>query len=187
MVTNAMWYHSDEVENDQVVRIGPIIFSAAALVVSVFSSLAVIPINLVIVQFFRLSRPKDWEPEMEEVKQPEMKADADDNDEEESDDDDDDGDDDDDTEESDVSDDDEKTEEVKMVPKSWWKQKYPLPHQCVYAAWMLAVASIIGSGFFVIMYSLEWGKMISEEWLSALMFSFAESIVFVQPFKVIYY
>ena len=192
MVTNAMWYHSDETGNDQVIRLGPIVFSAAAFLVSIFSSLMVIPINLAIVQLFRKSKPTGWEEE--EVSHDERKGEE----EEETEDD---------SESSDVDTNGEvesegdldlehvdseksdgkkkmKKQAVKAKRQPWWRQPYPLPHWCVYVAWFISVASIVASAFFVIMYSFSFGKEKSEAWLSALVFSFTESVVVIQPLKV---
>ena len=187
MLTNAMWYQSDDVEHDQVVRLGPITFSAAALLVSIYSSLFVIPINLIIVQLFRKSKPANWEEKAEEEEEKykcdsEAELEKEGSQHESSD------------EESDVesgsesdstvSGEGEGKKEGKTGKEPWWRQQYPLPHWCVYVAWGVAVTSIVVSAFFVIMYSLEFGKQKSEAWLSALVFSFTESVIVIQPFKV---
>jgi len=182
-----MWYQSEDVEHDQAVRLGPITFSAAALIVSIFSSLFVIPINLIIVQLFRKSKPANCEEKTEEEKcdgesegEPEKEGSQHDSSEEESD-----------MESGSESDSTVSTstgeEEGKKSGKGkepWWRQQYPLPHWCIYVAWGVAVTSIVVSAFFVIMYSFEFGKQKSEAWLSALVFSFTESVIVIQPFKV---
>lgn len=64
MIANAMWYGAaDSGENDFVLQLGPITISAAVLLVSIFGSLTVFPINLIVVQLFRKSRPKHIGPE----------------------------------------------------------------------------------------------------------------------------
>ncbi len=68
--------------------------------------------------------------------------------------------------------------------KKWWKEKYPLPYWCVYIAWAMAVLDIAVCSFFTILYSLEWGASKSNKWLSVFIFSFAESVMVVQPVKV---
>ncbi|KAL5019308.1 hypothetical protein ScPMuIL_005030 [Solemya velum] len=60
-----------------------------------------------------------------------------------------------------------------------------LPHFLIYIAWFVIFAAIVTSGFFVILYSMEWGKTKSEEWLSTFLFSLFESIFIVDPIKVI--
>lgn len=58
--------------------------------------------------------------------------------------------------------------------------------RCIYVGWTLAVLTIVVPGFFVILYSFEWGAQKSQEWLAALLLSFFESVILVQPFKVNY-
>lgn len=60
-----------------------------------------------------------------------------------------------------------------------------LPFWARYLAWMLMFASVVVPGFFLILYSMEWGKSKSEEWLLCFFFSFFDSIVIVDPIKVI--
>ena len=180
MVSNAMWYKTDEVEHDQVIRFGPVVFSAATLLVSVYSSLLVIPVNISLVQLFRKSKPADWDEETGKGRRPIVAGGS------------------------------RSSREYMghvykctdrqgpnagvvyhggkygtVKKQAWWRQPYPLPHFFVYIAWTLAVIIIVVSAFFIIAYSLDFGKSKSEEWLSALLFSFVESVFLVQPFKVL--
>ena len=43
---------------------------------------------------------------------------------------------------------------------------------------------VVVSGFFTILYSMEWGKKKSLEWLSTFVLSFFQSVIVVQPVKV---
>lgn len=65
MVANAMWFGvaDNNTNNDFVLQFGPIILSASVILVSIFGSLTVVPINLLVVQLFRKSRPKHFTPE----------------------------------------------------------------------------------------------------------------------------
>lgn len=63
-------------------------------------------------------------------------------------------------------------------------QKDLLPVGYQILAWSLVVLSVASSGFFVILYSMEWGKDKSEEWLLSFFLSFMESIFIVDPVKV---
>ena len=58
------------------------------------------------------------------------------------------------------------------------------PWFCAYIAWFLVVLSILASSIFVVLYSQEWGKEKSEEWLTTFFFSFIESCFIVDPIKV---
>ena len=59
-----------------------------------------------------------------------------------------------------------------------------LPWWCVIIAWSLVASSIALAAFFTILFSLQWGKTQSEEWLKSFMLSFFESVVLIQPIKV---
>ena len=52
-------------------------------------------------------------------------------------------------------------------------------------AWTLCLSSILLSGFFVILYSMEWGADKSQAWLIAYVLSFLEGLLIVDPLKVI--
>ena len=60
-----------------------------------------------------------------------------------------------------------------------------LPHFCVYIGWVLIGLASVASAFFVLLYSAEWGKEISEQFLITFFMSFAESMFILDPFKVI--
>ncbi|XP_033737951.1 uncharacterized protein LOC117325653 isoform X2 [Pecten maximus] len=61
----------------------------------------------------------------------------------------------------------------------------PLPAWSRYIAITIVILAVISSAFFLILYSMEWGKDKSEEWLTTFVFSFVESLLVVDPFKVI--
>ncbi|XP_077985128.1 polycystin-1-like protein 2 [Glandiceps talaboti] len=67
------------------------------------------------------------------------------------------------------------------------KEKAPfmLPHGFVYVAWLLMFLSSFASAFFTILYSMEWGHEKSVKWLISFFLSFFESLLLVQPAKVI--
>ena len=68
--------------------------------------------------------------------------------------------------------------------KRWWKQRYPLPYWCQYIAWSLALTSTLASATFVTFYGMQWGFDKSSRWLSSIILSFFSSVVIVQPVKV---
>ncbi|PAA59473.1 hypothetical protein BOX15_Mlig010540g1 [Macrostomum lignano] len=59
------------------------------------------------------------------------------------------------------------------------------PHWCIYIAWVLVFLSVFGSAFFVILYSMEWGRDKSNDWLLTFLMSFLQNVVVVQPLKVL--
>ncbi|VDI61828.1 polycystin 2 [Mytilus galloprovincialis] len=64
-------------------------------------------------------------------------------------------------------------------------KKRRFPYYVAYIAWIVLVLGSSMSAFFLLLYSMEWGKNKSEEWLSTFILSFFESILFVDPIKVI--
>ncbi|XP_062584304.1 polycystin-1-like protein 2 [Saccostrea cucullata] len=60
-----------------------------------------------------------------------------------------------------------------------------LPYWVVYVAWIFLALTVLSSAFFLILYSMEWGKEKSEEWLLSFVLSFLESVVLVDPLKVL--
>ena len=64
------------------------------------------------------------------------------------------------------------------------ESQLPLPFWCRFIAWGFATAAVLVSGFFLILYSMEWRKTKSEEWLLAFVLSFFEAMLIIDPVKV---
>jgi hypothetical protein len=64
------------------------------------------------------------------------------------------------------------------------KQGRHLPHWAIYIAWALCFISILVPAFFVILYSMQWGKERSDSWLISMFLSFFQSLLVVDPIKV---
>ncbi|XP_013386043.1 polycystic kidney disease protein 1-like 2 [Lingula anatina] len=62
MLSNIMFYKADSQSTPQVYKLGPLQFTLEGIITGVIASLIVFPINLLIVQLFRLSRPKPKKP-----------------------------------------------------------------------------------------------------------------------------
>ncbi|XP_052820335.1 polycystin family receptor for egg jelly-like [Mya arenaria] len=60
-----------------------------------------------------------------------------------------------------------------------------LPWWCIYFAWALFIVGTIVPAFFVLLYSMQWGKQKSEEWLTCFLMSMFESMMLVDPFMVL--
>jgi len=58
------------------------------------------------------------------------------------------------------------------------------PHWCSYIGWILVAVAITVSAFFTILYSMQWGKIKSSDWLETFILSFVESAILIQPVKV---
>ncbi|XP_066292622.1 uncharacterized protein [Branchiostoma lanceolatum] len=128
MITSAMWFRGSEQGTSTVVlTIGSIELTADTLLVSLWTTLQVFPVNFIIVQIFRRWRPKG-------------------------------------------------------VPKSSGRK---LPYWFLYVGWALLALTTLASGFFLLLYSVEWGKDKSVQWLTAFGLAFLQSMVVVQPAQAI--
>ena len=63
--------------------------------------------------------------------------------------------------------------------------KLVLPHCFVYLAWLLCFLSWAASATFIIFYSLQWGKDISEQWLISIFMSTFIDIFVSEPVKIV--
>ncbi len=68
---------------------------------------------------------------------------------------------------------------------SFRKKHCRAPPIMKYVAWTLVFLATIMSAFFVIMYSLQWGKVKSKAWLMSMLTSFLESLLVFEPVKVL--
>lgn len=195
MVANAMFYQADQnVKNVEAFKIGPLEFTLHGLYISVVSSMVVLPINILIDLIFRKSRPKDSRVTnafignvkpvrtLSEIRlKPGLGKSND-------------------LEIKDVADfeldynnkksrNTEETTEENLTNENKPKEnkknnKYKLPHWCVYIGWFLVFVSVGVSGFFTFLYSMEWGREKSLNWLSSMILSIFESVTVIQPTKV---
>lgn len=74
--------------------------------------------------------------------------------------------------------------EVEEENKSWLK-RFRLPYWCQYIGWVILILSVLTAGLFIVFYAMDWGKEKSEAWLLAFFLSFFETILFLQPLKVL--
>ena len=70
--------------------------------------------------------------------------------------------------------------------KSKRKRSGEWPYWCNYIAYSLVVLSVVASGFFTILYAMEWGEKTANAWLASFLLSFVQSVVIIQPIKVSY-
>ena len=70
------------------------------------------------------------------------------------------------------------------LPKPKKKKACMLPPWSVVFAYLLVLGCVGASGFFTVLYSLEWGKEKSEAWLIAMFVSLFQSVCVIQPVKV---
>uniref|UniRef100_UPI00358F3749 polycystin-1-like protein 2 n=1 Tax=Myxine glutinosa TaxID=7769 RepID=UPI00358F3749 len=60
-----------------------------------------------------------------------------------------------------------------------------LPYWMIYIAWAIIAVVILLSGFFIILYSMEWGAQKANRWLLRFFISFFLSLLLIQPVKVV--
>ncbi|XP_078351373.1 polycystin family receptor for egg jelly-like [Oculina patagonica] len=60
-----------------------------------------------------------------------------------------------------------------------------LPRCFVLVAWVVCILVTLASSAFTVFYSLSWGAEISNQWLTSIIVSLVQDVVFFQPVKVI--
>lgn len=164
MITSCMFFKSDEEVRPNQVSIGIIKFSLTTLYVS-FISILIATVPIFIVTFiFKKSRPKEPANNQSMTKKTDDKIGF-----------------------NDVKDEDTSEEEndySEDCVNFYKEERLPLPHGMVYVGWTILILAILSSAFFVILYSMEFGKTKSEEWLSTFVFSFFESLFVLDPINV---
>lgn len=66
------------------------------------------------------------------------------------------------------------------------KPKVPtkLPYWYIYVAWSLVCLACVVSSFFVILYGLQFGMVVSCQWLTSMSVSFLQDVLITEPLKV---
>ncbi|XP_048586754.1 uncharacterized protein LOC5520731 isoform X2 [Nematostella vectensis] len=65
------------------------------------------------------------------------------------------------------------------------KKGFAFPHFCIYVAWVLAISASLASATFTLFYSMMWGREVSNQWLTSILVSFSQDVIFIQPIKVV--
>ncbi|XP_068672930.1 polycystin-1-like protein 2 [Montipora foliosa] len=183
MLVNALFYQTDDVA-DPTIQIGPLKFSWRQVVVGLESALIVTPVRLLIVAIFRNSaeNPSNkitpsalknksasvhsriqafscWGEAKERERETEET-------------------------ESNLSNatlSGRTLQRIRALPK----QDFLFPYYFIYIAWFLSFVTVISSATFTFFFSLQWGKDISNEWLSSMLVSFTEDLFVIQPIKIV--
>ena len=178
MVTNAMFYQmGGEGEKATMIQIGSFEFDLRGFIIGIQASFIVFPVNFALVQIFRNVRPKQvkLEKNIETVEKQETDfADI--------------------SRCSSIETLQNTSSQEKIIDKEDGgkkdkdkkkKAKKGLPHWLVYVAWVLCFLSSVTSALFTVFYSLSWGPEIANKWLLAFVTSFFQSILIIQPLKVV--
>ncbi|XP_050405684.1 polycystic kidney disease protein 1-like 2 [Patella vulgata] len=165
MISNAMFFETGDNKDRQrasSIELGPIKFNPSQVYISlVCSVLTAIPVY-VIMMLFRKSKQKPWERKKKKIPHwlPNFMR-----------------------EKLEFS---QKLEDILVISDNIAIKDAILPTWCVYIGWFLVFVASFLACFFIILYSMEWGKDLSEEWLTTFFLSFIESLMFVDPFKVLF-
>ncbi|XP_047736408.1 polycystic kidney disease protein 1-like 2 [Hyalella azteca] len=186
MVVNAMFYET-EPPNSAKFELGFVTITSFQIWVSIMGTVIVLPPSILMDQIFRKARPKPskTDPLMQKVAQQQehlQQKISNGNGGENIGEDYDPG-----YTSSEIdSDDDEVTRSKKLLRKKMKKKnKKTFPWWTVFVAWGLVLAAIGASAFFVFSYSMQWGKDKSNSWLISMSLSVFQSVMIVQPLKVL--
>ncbi|XP_078664136.1 uncharacterized protein LOC144907207 [Branchiostoma floridae x Branchiostoma belcheri] len=129
MLSSAMWYKAENTTADtRVLNLGFVRFTMQELYISLMTVLTVLPVNLVLLQLFRMEAPLS-------VNTPEIS--------------------------------------IRPPKKGYWKRTFF--RLAKYVAWVTVFLVSTSSKFFVLLYSMEWGKEKSDAWMKAFVLSFMGS------------
>ncbi|XP_044184688.1 polycystic kidney disease protein 1-like 2 [Acropora millepora] len=184
MLVNALFYKTDQ-DADPTIHIGPLKFSWRQVVVGLQSALIVTPVNLLIVAIFKNTAEKRYNkvmPSASKGKRASVKSTvpvvscwggATGTKRE--------------TEEKESCSPQGKTsvwtrtiQRAKLMTKD-----FLFPHYFLYIAWYLSFLTVASSATFTFFFSLQWGKDLSNEWLSSVLVSFTEDLFVLQPIKIV--
>ena len=160
MITNAMFFGKEGTqERSMGVNIGPIKFTATQLYISAISIVIATPLSLLLIELFRRSKPT-----LSEVSSVQLTKHAE--------------------HEHGAQNIRENHTRRLLTSYSTDPSHKLLPHWVVYIAWTLALLAFTTSIFFLVMYSLDWGREKSNEWTNAFFLSLIQDFFFVDPLKV---
>ncbi|XP_070568587.1 polycystin family receptor for egg jelly-like [Ptychodera flava] len=167
LISNAMFYRTDsEAEKMTYTRVefGPIRFSLQQVYIGTVSTLVVLPVNLIIINIFRKSRRCSRVDACGCLRRTRAKKCC-------------------------------RGETHGSEPKvalkvdrtqiSENRAAFMLPWWFIYIGWALVFLVTTISASFVIMYSMEWGKEKSTDWISSSGASLFESMILIEPMKAI--
>ena len=166
MITSAMFYNmGGQGPSPFAVHIGSLIIDLKPFVIGLQSSVIIVPVNVLIVQIFRNLRPKKEKPQRTAVYEVEKDGDGGEKN-------------------GDFAGKDENIVEGVHI-ENHKIHKGKLPHCFIYLAYAICYLASAASIFFTLLYSIQWGKETSTEWVIAMVTSFFQSVLLLQPIKVV--
>lgn len=158
MITNAMFYNVGNTPDNSTVSVGPLTFSLRQVIIGVQSSLIALPLNIIVLQIFRNLKPKATV-SSKYTRPCSRNRNA-----------------------VGASDD----WSVNDVPdkKNAEASRPRLPHWFIFIAYFMCIIIIMTAATFTLFYSMQWGKEISNKWLSSMLISFFQDAFITQPLKI---
>ncbi|XP_077978965.1 polycystin-1-like protein 2 [Glandiceps talaboti] len=163
LISNAMFYKTDseaEKMNFTWIHFGPIKFSLQQIYIGTISTLVVFPVNMLTVYIFRNTRRTGNRLTIFHKFFNLLKF----------------------WKSSSRYSKDDGSSDMTRIEK---KNGLMLPYWCLYIAYSIIFLVTLISGFFVIMYSMQWGPEKSSDWLFSCLTSFCESLFLIEPIKVL--
>lgn len=167
MIGNAVYFRpEDEYENPALVKVGPLQFSWQTVYISLMSTLISTPTTILVVSLFKKAKPRVIDHDVKDsslkYSMPVINSFMDKL-----------------LKES-------KELERTLVAKGVISNDGTiLPYWASYLGWFLAIAGSITSAFFIMLFSMEWGKTKTEMWLAQFFLAFFESACILDPLKVV--
>lgn len=161
MITSCMFYNTGGQKEDPtyILYLGSLKIDLKQMIIGLQSSLIVFPVNLAFMQIFRNIRPDNANTEKAE----DITEGFDD-----------------------VCEEDEMEEKEEEKNKNKKKEKKGLHPRWLWVAWTICALSTIASATFTVFYSLSWGPETANKWMIAFILSFFQSVLLIQPVKVIF-
>ncbi|XP_013397161.1 polycystic kidney disease protein 1-like 2 [Lingula anatina] len=173
MITNAMWFKTDENNpsaSNSGIDLGFIKITYQQVFVGFMGACIVVPPTVIVMEIFRRAKPRQRKGViMEKILQEHLPSNKVDIISQKS------------QVEIEVAEDVEDDENVKKKKK----RKIELPWWSIVFGYILLFIMTFTGGFFTLLYSLDWGREKSLEWLATMLFAFLESVFVVQPIKLL--
>ena len=169
MIASAMFYNvAGQGPSPFTLHIGSLVIDMKPFVIGLQSSVIIVPVNILLVQIFRNLRPK----EEKQKRAVEYKLEKEDYD----------------KEDTITHDEFEMVTEYVVEGVQIENQNPPkgkLPYFFIYIAYAICYLASAASIFFTLLYSIQWGKETSTEWVISMVTSFFQSVLLLQPIKVV--
>ncbi|CAH1773828.1 unnamed protein product [Owenia fusiformis] len=163
MIANCMFFGQENaVDNPMVISVGPLSFGIHTIWISFISILVVMPVSLVCVELFKRARPRKTQ-----IGTGVNPTDSGD--------------------EKPIGCCNKLLHNVPIRGRVYMpidQEEKTLPYWVAYIGWTLVVLSVVASGFFILLYTQQWGEEKSSQWLSTFMLSFFQSLLVMDPVKV---